>query len=53
MFLSLAAGAIVYVVAELLNVGRKLGAWDVTVWGVLAGFLVGVATELVIVAAGV
>jgi ZIP family zinc transporter len=53
MFLSLAAGAIIYVVAELLNVGRKLGAWDVTVWGVLAGFLVGVATELVIVAAGV
>ncbi len=52
LFLTLAAGAIVYVIAELLNVGRKLGAWDVTVWGVLAGFLVGVATELVIVAAG-
>ena len=28
-------------------------AWDVTVWGVFAGFLVGVATEMVIVAAGV
>jgi ZIP family zinc transporter len=52
LFLTLAAGAIVYVIAELLNVGRRLGAWDVTVWGVLAGFLVGAATELVIVAAG-
>ena len=39
-------------VAELLNVGRRLGAWDVTVWGVLVGFLAGVATELVIAAAG-
>ena len=52
LFLTLAAGAIVYVVAELLNVGRRLGAWDVTVWGVLAGFLAGVATELIIAAAG-
>jgi zinc transporter, ZIP family len=52
LFLTLAAGAIVYVIAELLNVGRKLGRWDVSLWGVLAGFLVGAATELVIVAAG-
>ena len=52
LFLSLAGGAIVYVISELLHVGRRLGAWDVTVWGVLAGFLVGAATELVIVAAG-
>jgi ZIP family zinc transporter len=51
-FLTLAAGAIIYVVAELLFTGRRLGAWDVTVWGVLIGFLVGLATELVIVAAG-
>jgi ZIP family zinc transporter len=51
-FLALAAGAIVYVIAELLNTGRRLGQWDITVWGVLAGFVLGVATELVIVAAG-
>jgi zinc transporter, ZIP family len=51
-FLTLAAGAIIYVVAELLNMGRKLGAWDHTVWGVLVGFLAGLATELVIIAAG-
>jgi ZIP family zinc transporter len=51
-FLALAGGAIVYVVAELLNTGRRLGRWDVTIWGVLVGVLLGAATELVIVAAG-
>ena len=50
-FLTLAAGAIIYVVAELLFIGKRLGAWEVTVWGVLVGFLLGLATELVIVAA--
>jgi zinc transporter, ZIP family len=50
-FLTLAAGAILYVVAELLFTGRRLGAWEVTVWGVLAGFLLALGTELVIVAA--
>ena len=50
-FLALAGGAILYVVAELLHTGRRLAAWEMTLWGVLGGFLVGVATELVIVAA--
>jgi zinc transporter, ZIP family len=52
LFLTLAAGAIVYVISEMLNTGRRLGAWDVTVWGILIGFLLGAATELVLVAAG-
>jgi ZIP family zinc transporter len=51
-FLSLAAGAIIYVIAEMLNTGRRLGAWSATVWGVMAGIFIGVLTELVIVAAG-
>ena len=51
-FLSLAGGAIVYVIAELLNMGRRLAAWDMTVWGILAGLVLGGATELVIKAAG-
>jgi ZIP family zinc transporter len=51
-FLALAAGAILYVVGELFNAGRRM-SWEVTLWGVLAGFLVGLATELVVVAAGV
>ena len=51
-FLALAGGAILYVVGEILNAGRRM-SWEITLWGVLAGFLLGVATELVLVAAGV
>jgi len=51
-FLALASGAIIYVIAELLNIGRKLGAWPITVWGVLAGIALGAVTDLIIVAAG-
>src|SRR5436190_1514934 len=51
-FLALAAGAILYVVGELFNAGRRM-SWEITLWGVLVGFLVGLATELVLVAAGV
>jgi ZIP family zinc transporter len=50
-FLALAGGAILYVVAELLNTGRRLAAWEMTLWGVFGGLVLGVATELVIVAA--
>jgi ZIP family zinc transporter len=50
-FLALAAGAILYVLGELFSVGRRL-SWEITLWGVLIGFLLGVATELIIVAAG-
>jgi ZIP family zinc transporter len=49
--LTLAAGAIVYVIAELLPVGRRL-SWEVTIWGLAAGFLLGLVTELVVAAAG-
>jgi ZIP family zinc transporter len=51
LFLSLAAGAIVYVFAQLVLAGRKL-SWEMTVWGLFAGFVVGLATEMVLVAAG-
>jgi len=51
-FLSLAGGAILYVVAEILNAGRRM-SWETTLWGVFAGFLLAAATELVLVAAGV
>ena len=50
-FLALAAGAILYVLGEMFNAGRRLG-WEVTLWGVFAGFAIGLATELVVVAAG-
>ena len=51
LFLALAAGAIIYVIAQLLHTGRRM-SWEITVWGLLAGFLLGLATELVLVAAG-
>ncbi len=51
-FLAVAGGAILYVIGELLAAGRRM-SWETTLWGVLAGFFAGFATELVIVAAGV
>jgi zinc transporter, ZIP family len=49
--LTLAAGALLYVIGELLPIGRRL-SWEVTLWGLLAGFLLGLATELVLEVAG-
>jgi ZIP family zinc transporter len=31
---------------------RRRLSWEVTLWGLLAGFLLGVATDLILVAAG-
>jgi ZIP family zinc transporter len=50
-FLALAAGAILYVIGEMFNAGRRLG-WEITLWGVFVGFAIGLATELVVIAAG-
>ena len=50
-FLALAAGAILYVVGELFAMGRRL-SWEITLWGLFLGFLIGLATELIVVAAG-
>jgi ZIP family zinc transporter len=50
-FLAMAAGAIIYVIGELFSAGRRL-SWEITLWGILAGFLLGLATELIVVAAG-
>jgi ZIP family zinc transporter len=51
LFLALAAGAIIFVITQLLHAGRRM-SWEITVWGLLAGFVLGLATELVLVAAG-
>ena len=50
-FLALAAGSILYVVAQLVAVGWRMGRRELLFWGVLAGLTLGVATELVIEAA--
>jgi ZIP family zinc transporter len=52
LFLSLAGGALVYVIAELLNAGRKLGFHIWNGWGLLAGFMMGVGTDLLLIALG-
>jgi ZIP family zinc transporter len=46
-FLALAAGALVYVIGEILPIGRRL-SWEITLWGLLAGFLAGVATDFIL-----
>ena len=51
-FLALAAGAILYVLGELFAAGRRL-SWEISLWGILLGFLVGLATDMVLVGAGV
>jgi ZIP family zinc transporter len=56
-FLALAAGAIIYVVNELLGVARtfksKLASPEVIMWGVLLGFFAGYGTDLVITWSGI
>ena len=51
-FLALAAGSILYVVIELLAVGRKFNAKSVTTWGLLGGLMLGFATDAILTAAG-
>src|SRR5436305_4950339 len=52
LFLALAAGSILYVVVELLNVCRLFGQKAIVTWGVLLGLFLGFATDFVLVAAG-
>jgi zinc transporter, ZIP family len=53
VFLTLAAGSILYVVIQLLNVAMRSGYVEILMWGVLAGLLVGFATDMIVTAAGV
>jgi ZIP family zinc transporter len=52
VFFALAAGSILYVVMELLNVGRALASKTVVTWGILLGMFLGFATDFILVAAG-
>jgi ZIP family zinc transporter len=51
-FLALAAGSILYVVIQLLNVAAKLRQKEILMWGILVGLFAGFATDLILVAAG-
>jgi ZIP family zinc transporter len=52
VFFALAAGSILYVVMELLNVGRALSSKTIVTWGVFLGLFLGFATDFILVAAG-
>ena len=51
-FLALAAGSILYVVIELLAVGRRMAAKHVVTWGLFAGLMLGFVTDAVVTAGG-
>jgi ZIP family zinc transporter len=52
VFLTLAAGSILYVVIQLLGVALKSGRKDLLYWGVLAGLAAGFVTDMVVTAGG-
>jgi zinc transporter, ZIP family len=45
-FLAVAAGALLYVLNELFNLGRRVSTPTTFAWGLLAGFLTAYATDL-------
>jgi ZIP family zinc transporter len=53
LFFAIAAGSILYVVQELMAVNRSYGRTVLVTWLVVAGILLGFATDFVVSAAGV
>jgi len=51
-FFALAAGSILYVVIELLNVVRGAGAKTMVTWGIVLGLALGFATDFFLTAVG-
>lgn len=46
--LALAAGSILYVIGELMHVGRRFKLRELAMWGVFLGFLAGYGTDLIL-----
>jgi ZIP family zinc transporter len=53
IFLTLAAGSILYVVLQLVAVGAKSRRMDLLAYGMLIGLIAGFATDAIVTAAGV
>ena len=51
-FLAVAAGALLYVLNELFNLGRRISTPANFAWGLLAGFLTAYSTDLLLTAVG-
>ena len=52
VFLTLAAGSILYVVVQLLGVAQRAGRRPLLYWGVLAGLVAGFVTDMIVTAGG-
>jgi zinc transporter, ZIP family len=52
LFLALAAGAILYVIVELLGMAKRFKSPEIVMWGLLLGFLLGYATDLIVTFGG-
>ena len=52
IFLTLAAGSILYVIVQLLGVAFRSGSKDLLYWGLLAGLAAGFVTDMVVIAGG-
>jgi zinc transporter, ZIP family len=53
LFLSLAAGSILYVIVQLIGVAMRAGHKEMLYWGIFLGIIAGFATDFIIDAAGV
>lgn len=52
LFLSVAGGAIMYVIGELLAIGRKHSSHAWNGWGLVMGFFAGILTDFILIALG-
>jgi ZIP family zinc transporter len=52
VFLTLAAGSILYVVVQMIGVGHKMGSKQLLYWGILAGLAAGFLTDMIVTAGG-
>ena len=52
VFLTLAAGSILYVVIQLIGVAAKTRRMDLLAYGLLIGLLAGFVTDAIVTAAG-
>jgi ZIP family zinc transporter len=52
LFLTLAAGALIYVISEMIAIGRRMNTPAALGWGLLLGFLAGYGTDLLLTWAG-
>ena len=53
VFLTLAAGSILYVIVQLIGVAAKAKRMDLLAYGILIGLLAGFATDAIVTAAGI